>query len=72
MPTYVFTSAKHPTVCMVTDDPTGNSLPQNLGPWVRTDAPWDGQDGDLVASIRGVLEVREDDAADDEPPPVRH
>jgi hypothetical protein len=71
MPSYVFTATKHPTVRMVSDDPSGDSLPDYLGPWVRTDAPWGGQDANLVTSIRAALEAREDDASDDEPP-VHH
>ena len=71
MPSYVFTSTKHPTVCMVSDDPTGDSLPLRLGPWVRTDAPWNGQHAGFVAGIRELLETREDQARDDEPPPLR-
>ena len=72
MPSYVFASAKHPTVLMVSDDPTGRSLPSHLGPWIRTDAPWDGQDAHFVASIREMLEASEDDASDDEPRLGRH
>lgn len=56
---------------MVSDDPTGDSLPLRLGPWVRTDAPWNGQHAGFVAGIRELLETREDQARDDEPPPLR-
>jgi len=72
MPSYVFTSTKNPMVCMVSDDPTGDSLPARLGPWVRTEAPWDGQDADFVAGIREVLETWEDEAWGDEPPSLRN
>jgi hypothetical protein len=53
-------------VCVVTPDPTGASLPAQYGPWDLTEAPWDGQDAGLVASVREMLEARETDLPDDD------
>jgi hypothetical protein len=69
---YVFSSTKNPMVCVVSGDPTRESLPPTLGPWVRTEAPRGGQDADFPAGIREVLETGEDKTWDGEPPPLRN
>jgi hypothetical protein len=68
MSSYLFTSRQNPLVCVVSDDPTGGSLPAQLGPWDRTETPWGGQDADLIAGIRKFLEALEAGPEDDEPP----
>lgn len=59
-------------VCVVSDDPTGASLPSRLGPWVKTEVPWDGQDAAFLIGIREFLERGEDRAWGDEPLPLRN
>jgi hypothetical protein len=66
MTSYLFTSRQNPMLCMVSNDPSGESLPARWGPWDRSETPWDGQDAGLVAGVRALLEARERQAADDE------
>jgi hypothetical protein len=65
MSSYLFTSRRDPMLCVVSDDPTGESLPAKYGPWDRTEVPWDGEDAGLVAGIREMLEEREVGSMDD-------
>ena len=70
---YLFTSRRDPLLCVITPDSTGGALPAEWGPWDRTEAPWDGQDANLVAGVREMLEEREGDLPDDDGgPPTRH
>jgi hypothetical protein len=76
MASHIFTSLRNPMVCVMTTDASGESLPAEWGPWVKTTAPWDGKDAGFIAGIRDALEEHSGAAEVDPPignaPPVHH